>query len=403
MTDVPRATARTRAQARGSGRLRAAAAHRIAARSAHVHVHLPRHARPPARAARDHAAAANRARARRVAAEAAERTRPARARVRRRPHAARDAHVAARGAPPRPRAGIGRGLADAPAGHPGPEGQVPLAEVVYDRVAIMDGRRIADRFEEVEIEAIDGDELALNRLEAVLVAAGAEPGNGLPKAFRVLGVPEPSRPLPAPDQEVVRAALEQNAVELARHDPGTRLGHDPEDLHRFRVATRRLRAVLRVARPLLDREWADGLRTELGWLGSSLGPVRDLDVLVEHLTAELAELDDDDRAAGAPLLERLAAERVAAARGVARGALDPALLRPARRARGCGGGAEVQRRRGLGHGARRAGVRPAREGREGASARHLRRRPPRHPRPRQARALLHRARRAARRRRARRR
>ncbi len=192
------------------------------------------------------------------------------------------------------------------------KGQVPLAEVVYDRVAIMDGRKIADRFEEVEIEAVEGDELALNRLEAVLVAAGAEPGNGLPKAFRVIGVPEPARPLAAPDQEVVRAALEQNAVELARHDPGTRLGHDPEDLHRFRVATRRLRAVLRVARPLLDREWADGLRTELGWLGSSLGPVRDLDVLTEHLTAELARLDDDDRAAGEPLLERLAAERAAA-------------------------------------------------------------------------------------------
>ncbi len=188
-------------------------------------------------------------------------------------------------------------------------GSVSIAEVVHDRVAIMDGRRIAERFEEVEIEPVDGDERDLNRLEATLVAAGAEPGNGTPRAFRVLAVPKPSRPLLVPDQDVVRAALEENAVELARNDPGTRLGYDTEDLHRFRVATRRLRAVLRVARPLLDREWADGLRAELGWLGSSLGPVRDLDVLVEHLTAELAELDDDDRADGAPILERLAAER----------------------------------------------------------------------------------------------
>ncbi len=194
-------------------------------------------------------------------------------------------------------------------------GRVSVAEVVHDRVAIMDGRRISERFEEVEIEAIDGDELALNRLETVLVAAGAEPREATPKAFRVLELPKPVRPLLAPDREVVRAALEENADELARHDPATRLGHDSEDLHRYRVATRRLRAVLRVARPLLDREWADGLRAELGWLGSSLGPVRDLDVLMEHLTAELATMEEDDRAAGAPILERLGAEREAA-RGV---------------------------------------------------------------------------------------
>ena len=39
---------------------------------------------------------------------------------------------------------------------------------------------------------------------------------------------------------------------LVSHDPGTRLGSDPEDLHQLRVATRRLRAFLRAARPLLD-------------------------------------------------------------------------------------------------------------------------------------------------------
>ena len=198
-----------------------------------------------------------------------------------------------------------------------------MAEVVYDRVAIMDGRRIAERFEEVEIEAVDGDEVALNRLTATLLAAGAEPGNGTPKAFRAMAVPE-RRGLPlSPDRELVRAALEHNADELARRDPGTRLGEDPEDLHQFRVATRRLRAVLRVARPLLDREWADGLREELGWLGGSLGPVRDLDVLVEHLTEELARLPEEDRAGAEPLLHRLAIERE-----TARAALLEALSTP---------------------------------------------------------------------------
>jgi CHAD domain-containing protein len=206
-------------------------------------------------------------------------------------------------------------------------GRVQVAEVVHDRVAIMDGRRIADRFEEVEIEAIDGDEPALNGLQATLVLAGAEPTDGTPKAFRVLAVPErPWAPL-SPDAELVRGALERNADELARRDPGTRLGRDPEDLHQLRVATRRLRAVLRVARPMLDPDWADGLRAELAWLGTALGPVRDLDVLLEHFTEELARLDESDRAAAAPLLERLAAERETAQAALLEALSDPRYFR----------------------------------------------------------------------------
>ena len=40
---------------------------------------------------------------------------------------------------------------------------------------------------------------------------------------------------------------------LLAHDPGTRRGDDPEELHQLRVATRRLRAFLRAARQLVDR------------------------------------------------------------------------------------------------------------------------------------------------------
>ena len=59
--------------------------------------------------------------------------------------------------------------------------------------------------------------------------------------------------------------------ELIGHDPGTRLGADPEELHQARVATRRLRAVLRAARPLLDPAWTESLRGELAWLGARWG------------------------------------------------------------------------------------------------------------------------------------
>ena len=51
----------------------------------------------------------------------------------------------------------------------------------------------------------------------------------------------------------------------------------------MRVATRRLRAFLKVAAPLLDETWSEPLREELAWLGGALGPARDLDVLEAHL------------------------------------------------------------------------------------------------------------------------
>ena len=43
-------------------------------------------------------------------------------------------------------------------------------------------------------------------------------------------------------------ALGEQARRLLLHDPGVRLGSDPEDLHQLRVATRRLRAFLRAGR-----------------------------------------------------------------------------------------------------------------------------------------------------------
>jgi CHAD domain-containing protein len=97
--------------------------------------------------------------------------------------------------------------------------------------------------------------------------------------------------------------------EILANDPGTRLGTDPESLHRQRVAVRRLGSVLRAVHTLVELERVGTIRTELKLLGAVLGSVRDFDVIIGHLHEELLELRPADRAAAAPLLATLEHER----------------------------------------------------------------------------------------------
>ena len=80
----------------------------------------------------------------------------------------------------------------------------------------------------------------------------------------------------------------------------------------MRVAVRRMRAMLKAARSMLDRTWADDLRAELGWLGRALGPVRDADVLIERFRGHSADFDDISREAVETLIEALVAGRESA-------------------------------------------------------------------------------------------
>jgi CHAD domain-containing protein len=112
----------------------------------------------------------------------------------------------------------------------------------------------------------------------------------------------------APALAHVQAYLRRQLAALERHDPGVRLGSDPEDVHQMRVAVRRARAVLRAARDLLDPEWARALRTELKWLGGALSPVRDSDVLLAHVRVQAAKLDSGDAVTAGTIARQLEAE-----------------------------------------------------------------------------------------------
>ena len=191
------------------------------------------------------------------------------------------------------------------------------AEIVHDTVAVLDHQRVTRRFEELEVELLDGDEKTLRRIEKELRRAGAADGESRPKVFQALDLDFQPEPVGEPDDASSAATLRARSREQAElvlaHDPGTRLGTDSEQLHQMRVATRRFRAFLRAGSELLDPEWSEPLRDELKWLGGALGPVRDLDVLVEHLTAEVDSLGVE-RAPGRKLLASLERTRRAARR-----------------------------------------------------------------------------------------
>jgi len=197
-----------------------------------------------------------------------------------------------------------------------------LAEVFLDGVSVLEGERVAGGFEELEIELHDGSDDDMRRLERLLRGAGAKDAASSSKLARVLGVEPPRRAklgAGVSPVEALRAALRDQLAEILAHDPGTRLGADDEDLHQLRVATRRLRAFLRASRSFVDEQWADELRAELGWLGSELGRVRDLDVLIEHLREESASLEPEETRAFKPVLTALGRERDRQRRTLLRG------------------------------------------------------------------------------------
>ena len=194
-------------------------------------------------------------------------------------------------------------------------GRVPIAEIALDTVSVLKNGRLIQRFRELEIEQRQGDEAALRALERQLREAGASDHDGRPKFFRALSLPAPIPPRqPEAEASVVDSlkwALAQHVGWLVAHDPGTRLGTEPESLHQLRVATRRLRAVLHTARPILLPPWATSLQQELEWLSELLGPARDLDVQIAYFSDESTRLDARDRKLLAQFIAHLHSQRAA--------------------------------------------------------------------------------------------
>jgi CHAD domain-containing protein len=174
------------------------------------------------------------------------------------------------------------------------DGKTLLGELVVDDslVATCDGKQ-RQRLQRVKVEVKDGEYLGLGAwLEGLRESCALKPAE-LTKYHVGLSVAG-LRPAPLPDLgpveitddstigEVAYAVLRKQLGLLRAHEPGTRLGDDPEELHDMRVATRRLRAALSLFGGVLPQR-AHHVRDELRWLAQALGEVRDLDVQLEEL------------------------------------------------------------------------------------------------------------------------
>jgi triphosphatase len=115
--------------------------------------------------------------------------------------------------------------------------------------------------------------------------------------------------------DVAYAVLRKDAAAMLGNEPGTRLGEDPEPLHQMRVATRRMRAALKLFESVLPAT-AVRLNEELGWLAGVLGAVRDLDIQLERIDGWTENLGGVHRQALDELGDLLVSHHAAARRAL---------------------------------------------------------------------------------------
>jgi CHAD domain-containing protein len=128
--------------------------------------------------------------------------------------------------------------------------------------------------------------------------------------------------LPAAGARVMLQQLEQ----IEAHEQGARVGKDPEDVHRMRVATRRMRAARRVFRDALVEEIdLERANEELKALAAVLGRARDLDVFSAALRRLSRTAPAADRPAIKAMIDDLQEQKATAQEALQR-ALDEGAL-----------------------------------------------------------------------------
>lgn len=109
-----------------------------------------------------------------------------------------------------------------------------------------------------------------------------------------------------PTQSLAEAGqkiLSYHFHEFLKHEKEVRSSDDVEALHDMRVATRRMRATIRIFESGFTPSALKFFKSGLRETAQMLGAVRDLDVFIEKFTAHQQELPPDEQLELAPLLE----------------------------------------------------------------------------------------------------
>src|ERR1700730_11600496 len=196
----------------------------------------------------------------------------------------------------------------------------PLGEIALDETVISRPHgQPQTSIQRVEVEALtDAHEPLQTLVKALRSGCSLESASDskFSQGLKSVGL------APAPPPELAPTAVnasmridEGGLAHLCRyssawdlHEPGARLGDDPEELHDLRVAGRRLDAILRQFRTYLPASLVR-IRPTLKKVLRALGAARDLDVALLELDAFNCELSEADQANLEPLKQHLRSER----------------------------------------------------------------------------------------------
>ncbi len=181
-------------------------------------------------------------------------------------------------------------------------GQESRIEVAIDRGEVIANKpgargrstKVRETIQECELELVQGDprdlfELALDLQQAAGLTIVQE--SKAARGYRLLNPPvvAPVRaaktPL-RPDQSVndaIAEILRLGTRHMLANEAPSIDGSDPEGVHQFRVAVRRMRSMLSVFAKLLDPARVDWLKAEFKWIADQFGPARDWDVFIAEI------------------------------------------------------------------------------------------------------------------------
>jgi CHAD domain-containing protein len=106
-----------------------------------------------------------------------------------------------------------------------------------------------------------------------------------------------------------RKVLLSELIRMLKHEEGSRLGEDPEEVHDMRVSIRRMRSVFRLLKPYFKAKDVRRFNGELQQLAWALGDVRDLDVFLADLHTFQEQVSAEQQADLQTVIDDLEAQR----------------------------------------------------------------------------------------------